>query len=677
MPNRLAAATSPYLRQHQDNPVDWYEWGDEAFARARAEDRPILLSVGYSACHWCHVMAHESFEDPAIAAQMNAAFVNIKVDREERPDIDTIYQKVVQLLGQGGGWPLTVFLTPSGEPFYGGTYFPPHSKYGRPGFTQVLDALAELYASNPAKIAEQVASFREGFTAIAGIVDDERRTSSGSPELGTEASLREAGKRLVERVDPKWGGFGREPKFPNPTALEILAVLARGAADDRLATDAGNALRLTLDKMAEGGIYDHLRGGFARYSTDQKWLVPHFEKMLYDNAMLLPLYAEAAVGWPEAEHLARVVRESVAYLVAEMRHDSGTFFAATDADSEGVEGKYFVWTPEEIAAVLGDGAPWVCALWGVTRGGNFEGASILHLPRPLEVCAREQGTDVEALLARLEPSRAKLLAHRATRVPPALDDKRLASWNALLVSGLVRSGFALGARDMGELGVEACAALWRDHVGEDGRVARSAHGGRVHLRGVLDDVAFLGRACLDVHEWTLDPTWLDRAAMLAAHAVAHYGREAGFFLTADDAEALIERTESQHDGPLPSGVGVMVELLARLDACDRAPEGTRARLDAILERFRAASAQPFGYASLLTGAMHAGPAARHVKLRGPDASDASIVAIRDRLAAARLERGLALSWSFSVAPKLGVVACQQMTCRAVAADPDAVLAAIG
>ena len=540
----------------------------------------------------------------------------------------------------------------------------------------MLAALSDLYQNDRAKVVEQVSSFREGMVSMAGIVDDERLQASGSPELGTEAALREAGKRLVDRVDSTWGGFGREPKFPNPTALEIFAVLSRGEAGDRVATDSGNVLRLTLDKMYQGGLYDHLRGGFARYSTDREWLVPHFEKMLYDNAMLLPLYAEAAASWPEAEHLARVVHETVAYLCAEMRHTSGTFFAATDADSEGEEGKFFVWTPEQVARVVGEDAPLVCRVFGVKPGGNFEGHSILNLPRPLEACARELGIDVAALLSRLAPAMRALLSERNTRVPPLRDDKRLASWNALLASGLVRSGFALGHAPWIELAQDVCETLWRDHLGSDGRLLRSGFEDRVHLVAVLDDVAFFGRACLDVHEWTLDPKWLDRAATLAGHAVDHHAHARGFYLTADDAEALIERTESQHDGPLPSGVGVMVELLARLDACERAPQDTRARLDRILDRYRGASAQPFGYASLLTAAMHAGAPGRHVKLRGPDPRAPAILAVRDRLAKVRLDRGLALSWSFSEASKPGVIACRQMTCTAVAMDPDAVEAVV-
>ena len=401
MPNRLARSTSPYLRQHADNPVSWYEWGPEALGRAKDEDKPILLSVGYSACHWCHVMAHESFEDEEIAALMNERFVNIKVDREERPDIDAIYQRVVQLMGEGGGWPLTVFLTPDQQPFYGGTYFPPRPAYGRPSFRQLLDAIHGLYRDDPDKVAAHCRSFMEGFARLGSIVDEEAEEAAGDPSPEDPAALRLAVERLLTRVDPQWGGFGRQPKFPNPTALELLAALGRREAEDAVVGDARRALGTVLERMYRGGIYDHLRGGFARYSVDRVWLVPHFEKMLYDNAQLLPLYAEAGVREPERAHLHRVVAQTVDYLAADMRTSDGTFYAATDADSEGHEGKYFCWTPAQILEALRAGpspanaqadAELFQAVYGVSEAGNFEhGWSILNLPRPLEEHASERG----------------------------------------------------------------------------------------------------------------------------------------------------------------------------------------------------------------------------------------------------------------------------------------------
>ncbi|MBK8716234.1 MAG: thioredoxin domain-containing protein [Deltaproteobacteria bacterium] len=682
MPNRLASSSSPYLRQHQDNPVDWWPWCDEALALARAQDRPVLLSVGYSACHWCHVMAHESFEDPAIAALMNQRFVNIKVDREERPDLDAIYQKVVQLLSQGGGWPLTVFLTPAGEPIYGGTYFPPAPRHGRPSFAQVLDAIHDLWTARREQVATQVASFREGMAAIAGIVDDERAAADDAPALDDPEAARAAARRLLERVDARDGGFGRAPKFPNPTALEILATIARGPAGDELATACGNALRLTLDRMYEGGIYDHLRGGFARYSTDREWLVPHFEKMLYDNAQLLPLYAEAAIEWPEAEHLARVAHETVAYLVADMRTSAGTFFAATDADSEGEEGKYFCWTPAEVAEVVGDAelARRFCEVYGVAPGGNFEhGRSILHLMKPLARCVDDDAPEVASLLTRLQPARERLLAHRATRVPPLRDEKVLTSWNALLARGLIRAAAALSQPSWVELARACVETLCRDHLDAEGRVLRSGFEGRVQLRGVLDDVAALACACLDLHEVTLAPRWLAQAEQLAAQLVDHFVRPQrdGFDFTPDDGEALIERSESQHDGPLPSGVALAIELLLRLDASDHAPPAAREILERTLDRFRGASKQPFGYASLLQAARLAAPDAVHVKLFAPSHDDADVQALRDALQDRRRGRSTPLSWTFVASPRRGAVVCRQQTCTSMLGDRDAVLAAIG
>ncbi len=684
MPNRLARSTSPYLRQHADNPVDWYEWGPEALARAKAEDKPILLSVGYSACHWCHVMAHESFEDDAIAAVMNERFVNIKVDREERPDLDAIYQKVVQLLGQGGGWPLTVFLTPECKPFYGGTYFPPQSRHGRPGFVQVLLTLADLYAEDKTKIEMQVESFIDGLQSIAAIVDEERKGADKLPALDSDDALVEAGQRLVAKIDPTWGGFGREPKFPNATGLELLARLARGKGE--LARQSGDALRLTLDKMYEGGIYDHLRGGFARYATDRVWLVPHFEKMLYDNAQLVGLYAEAAVRWPDAEHLRRVVHESIDYLVTDMRAKSGLFYAATDADSEGEEGKYFCWTKPELARLLGDEAEPFATIYGVEEGGNFEhGWSILHLPRTLAERADEHGTTIAALLERLAPARAKLLAHRYTRVPPLTDEKLLTSWNALLASGLCRAASA--AEAWGEpqpAWVEHARTivdvLVREHIDKGGHVLRASFEGRAHTRGCLDDLAFLGRACLDVHEHTLEPDWLEHARTLALRGLAQHARGTGdgFYFTAADAEPLIERDESPHDGPLPSGLGVMVELLARLDAAQAewAPDGTRRLLERTLDRFRSASGQPFAYASLVGAAAFAAPSACHVTISGPSAGDPAVRSLAARIRSARLRHVHAISLSFEPGDAVRAIVCRQQVCSAPIGDPDRVVAAL-
>ena len=656
--NRLSQSTSPYLRQHADNPVDWYEWGEEALRRARAEDKPILLSVGYSSCHWCHVMAHESFEDPEIAALMNERFVNIKVDREERPDIDAIYQRVIALMGEGGGWPLTVFLLPDQRPFYGGTYFPPRSKYGRPGFVQVLNALSDLYANDPNKVRTQAESFVEGFGELAGLLDKEAEHAGGDPALDDPAALRVASKRLLTKIDPELGGFGTAPKFPNSTALEIFA--AQALADDPSAKDAANALHDALQAMHRGGIYDHLRGGFARYSTDREWLVPHFEKMLYDNAQLLPLYAEAATRCPEETSYRDVVRETVDYLEADMRTEDGTFYAATDADSEGVEGKYFCWTPAQLREVLDDDeATRFGKVYDVTDRGNFEhGWSILRLKQPLE--------DPQAL----QPIKAKLLKHRYERVPPHRDDKVLTSWNALLVTGLLRTANAADAwaaelaGRCQTLALQTLDHLLAHHIDDRGRVLRAGFEGEVHTRGYVEDVAYLGRAALDAHERTLQPRYLDTAARLAAYACEHHLRKQrnGFLIAADDAERLLERTESLHDGPNPSGVGVMLELLARLDAAERAPQGAREIITRILDRFRGALANPFAYASVITASRFVRADAIHVTLRGP--SIEAVQAMAAEVRAGRTRSPCAIGLSFADHEQPAALVCRGQVCTA-------------
>ncbi len=670
--NRLAATTSPYLLQHADNPVDWYPWGPDALERSRRENKPILLSVGYSACHWCHVMAHESFEDDETAALMNEHFVNVKVDREERPDIDTIYQKVVQLMGQGGGWPLTVFLTPEQEPFYGGTYFPKQPGYGRPSFRQVLLRIDEIWRERAQDVKTQVQAFREGLAQLEQAIDEQTSKAGSSVAIAAPNSLAEAARRLVDRVDEEWGGLGRAPKFPNPTALEIVLRVARGAASAPLVQRCADALRLTLRKMYEGGLYDHLRGGFSRYSVDREWLVPHFEKMLYDNAQLLPLYAEAAVLWPDDRHLLSIVRDTFEYLVSDMRGPNGSFYAATDADSEGEEGKYFVWTPEEVQHVLPDAslAKLFCRVYDVTSRGNFEhGRSILHLPRAIDEWSRELNVELPELEQLLTHARRALLAHRYTRVPPLRDEKILTSWNALLVSGLARAGTAaaeLGdttlTRRCHEAGTAVLARLLTAHVDAEGRVLRAEFNGHVHTRGYLDDVAFLARACLDVHEATLDPSLLTGAHRLAGHALEHYARpHGGFYFSANDGEKLIERSESQHDSALPSGVGVMLEVLLRLDAAGQILQGGRELAEATIQRFYSASHQPFGYASLITAASFASRDAIHVTLRGRTPDD--VCGLWNIVVRTRLRTAIPITWSFEPNPgDPRAVVCRAQAC---------------
>jgi len=684
--NRLAQSTSPYLRQHAENPVDWYPWGEEALARARAEDRPILLSVGYAACHWCHVMAHESFEDPQTAALMNERFINIKVDREERPDIDAIYQKVVQLMGLGGGWPLTVFLTPDQRPFYGGTYFPPAPSHGRPSFHQVLQALGDLWKNRRADLDEQVRNFMEGMADLARLADEDSRQVSVHTSLSDPHTLDEVARRQLPKIDREWGGFGRAPKFPNPTSLEIFLQACRSSAID-VAAKSGEALLLTLTKMWRGGIHDHLRGGFARYSVDREWLVPHFEKMLYDNAQLLGLYAEASRVWPEHSFLRQVVRDTIAYLVADMRDPGGAFYSATDADSEGVEGKYFCWTPAQLLAVLGDrtSADLFARVYDVTPAGNFEhGMSILHLPKDYAERAAELGTSESELRTALEPLRERLLAHRYTRVPPLRDEKILTAWNALLVSGLVRASEAATvwherqlARDWLGLAEAAGRYLCEHHVTADGRVLRATFAGQTHTRGYLEDLAALARACLDLHEATLAPQWLTTASQLARHALAHHSSPggAGFYMTADDAEQLIERSECQHDSALPSGLGMLLEVLLRLDHSDAAPAGARASAEAVMHRYRGAVAQPFAYASLLMAARFAAADAVHVSLLAESPEAAAELAHTARAARAQLPAPLSLHYARAEGPARAIV-CRAQACSAPFTDPTALAPAL-
>jgi uncharacterized protein YyaL (SSP411 family) len=684
--NRLAQSTSPYLRQHAENPVDWYPWGEEALARARAEDRPILLSVGYSACHWCHVMAHESFEDPHTAALMNARFINIKVDREERPDIDAIYQKVVQLMGLGGGWPLTVFLTPDQKPFYGGTYFPPAPSHGRPSFPQVLHALGDLWNDRRADLDEQVRNFMEGMADLARLADEDSRQVSVHTSLADPSTLDEVARRQLPKIDREWGGFGLQPKFPNPTSLEIFLQACRSPAID-VAAKSGDALLLTLTKMWRGGIYDHLRGGFARYSVDREWQVPHFEKMLYDNAQLLGLYAEASRLWPEHGFLREVVRDTIAYLVADMKDPGGAFYAATDADSEGVEGKYFCWTPAQLLTVLGDksSADRFAHVHGITLAGNFEhGLSVLHLPKDYAERAAELGISEAELRAELAPLRERLLAHRYTRVPPLRDEKLLTAWNALLISSLVRASEAATtwnepelARDWLALAEAAGHYLCTHHITPDGRVLRAAFAGQAHTRAYLEDLAALARACLDLHEATLAPNWLTTATELARHALDHHTSPggAGFYMTADDAEQLLERSECQHDSALPSGLGLILEVLLRLGHSDAAPAGARAAAEAVMHRYRGAIAQPFAYASLLTAARFTAPDAVHVSLLARTPAAAADLARPVRAARTQLSAPLSLHFAPTEGDARAIV-CRAQACSAPFTDPAALAPAL-
>jgi uncharacterized protein len=590
MTNRLAQETSPYLLQHRENPVDWYPWGPEALDRAREEDRPILLSVGYSACHWCHVMERESFEDPETAAYMNEHFVNVKVDREERPDVDAIYMEAVQAISGHGGWPMTVFLDPDGVPFYGGTYFPPDESRGMPSFRMVMEAVIDAFERKREEIRERAGGTRERLGAI-GLVEP-------SPEAPEAGQLEEAVARLCAAADRERGGFGGAPKFPPASALELL--LARGERE---------IVERTLDAMAAGGIYDQLGGGFSRYSVDAEWLVPHFEKMLYDNALLARAYLH---GWQALGHerYRRVCEETLDWMLREMRGPEGGFYAALDADSEGEEGRFYVWTPDQIREVLGEGAEAVIELYGVSERGNFEGANILHLPAGAET----------AEPAGLPAARQALYEARSERVWPGLDDKRLASWNALAIAALAEAGAVLGREDYLDAARRGADFVLGEMHDEDGRLLRTYKDGDARLNAYLEDHAFLLEALLTLYESTFEQRWFERARSLADATIARFGdpERGGFFSTSADHERLIARRKEIGDHPIPSGNSSAAMGMLRLAALSGEREYER-QAEGVFRLFaKPASQHPESFAHLL-GALdfHLAPT-KEVALIGDD-----------------------------------------------------------
>ena len=555
MPNRLAGETSPYLLQHADNPVDWYPWADEALSRARSEGKPILLSIGYSACHWCHVMAHESFEDPRVAAAMNADFVNVKVDREERPDLDQIYQTAHALMTRrSGGWPLTMFLTPDGAPFFGGTYFPREGRYGLPGFLDLLPRVAAAYREKGAAIAEQSA----GIKAALRSLEPEFDASSGNLPSATARALAE----LKQRFDPEYGGFGEAPKFPHATDLE-LCLREHIRTND---AEALNVVGVTLARMAEGGIHDQLGGGFCRYSVDAEWTIPHFEKMLYDNGPLLSLYADLA-KMTKDERFAAVARGVVGWLEREMRAPDGAFYSSLDADSEGHEGKFYVWQRDEVRSVLSPEAYAVAApYYGLDGPPNFEGqAWNLRVSEELSNVATTLRLSAVDAAARLEAARAALFAARESRIRPGLDDKILTSWNALAIAGLARAARALDVPEWTELAVAATDALRRT-LWRNGRLLATRKGDRAHLNAYLDDYAFLLAALIELMQTRFRLSDYEWARELCEILLGEFEdlKDGGFFFTSHDHERLFHRTKPGHDNAMPSGNAVAAGALIAL-----------------------------------------------------------------------------------------------------------------
>ena len=672
MANQLAHETSPYLLQHADNPVDWRAWGEDAFAEARERDVPVFLSVGYSTCHWCHVMAHESFEDEQIAALLNARFVNIKVDREERPDVDAVYMAAVQGMTGRGGWPMSVFITPDGKPFYAGTYWPSQPRHGMPSFPQVVEAVASAWRDRRDEVYSSASSIAD---ALAGadatpIADD------------IDVTVADEAARLV--LDQAWdrqlGGFGAAPKFPQAMTIEWLLDRHSRTGED----DARQAAVHALRAMARGGIHDQLAGGFARYSTDARWLVPHFEKMLYDNALLLAAYASGAALTGD-EELTDVAESTAAYLLTELRTADGLFVSATDADSEGVEGRFFVWSHDELAEVaaeVGADPELVTRHLGASPRGNWEGTNVLHLPHGPDGLAGDHGLTPEEFAATWERVRAALLERRSRRVHPGVDTKILTSWNALAIRGLVRGGLLLDQPGWIRAAATAAGEL-HDRLVVDGRLHHVLAASRVDVPAFLEDVALLALADLELLQATGEPVWFNRALELAEDADArfHDDAEGGWFQTADDAEVLYTRPKDKWDNATPAGTSVMVEvcrLLAGLTGearwHDRAAEGVR-----LLQE--GARRMPTGYGWLLrqVEAFAAGPrevaivgragqrrdALADVALRRPRPGTLTVVAEPDAGTPVPLLLG-----RDEVDGQPAAYVCEQLTCERPTTDPE-------
>ena len=617
MANRLATEPSPYLLQHADNPVDWYPWGAEALEKARRENKPILLSIGYSACHWCHVMAHDCFEDAEVAAVMNRHFVNVKVDREERPDLDQIYQAAHQLLTQrGGGWPLTVFLSPDQTPFFAGTYFPKTPRYQLPGFIDLMGNIARAWHERRGEVLAQNEAVRDALAR--------QQPAPGAQPALSDAPLSDAVRDLAQAFDPVWGGFSRAPKFPRPGELFFLL---RQAQREKPRAQGGNVQArdmalFSLRKMASGGVRDQIGGGFCRYSVDDQWAIPHFEKMLYDNGPLLHLYADAWAlsGDPLFKETAEGIVE---WLLREMRAPEGGFYSALDADSEGHEGKFYVWTPDEVRALLSAEEVAVAApLYGFDRPPNFENVSWNPiLTRPLDELAAQLGLTPDEAMARLHSARAKLFAARATRVRPGRDDKQLTSWNALMIAGLAHAGRVMARADW-VAAAHAALDFLHQNLWRDGRLLASYKHGEARLNAYLDDYAFLLDALLETLQAGYREADMAWARELADALLTHFedAESGGFFFTSHDHEALITRPKPGYDNATPSGNGVAAFALQRLGHL----LGEVRYLDAsarCLRLFQTQLAQqPIAYPSLLAVLDEALAPPRIILLRGPAAA---------------------------------------------------------
>jgi uncharacterized protein YyaL (SSP411 family) len=615
MSNRLAKETSPYLLQHADNPVDWYPWGPEAFELARKTSKPVLLSIGYSACHWCHVMAHESFEDDATAELMNRQFVNIKVDREERPDVDRIYQTAHQLLTQrGGGWPLTMFLHPDDQrPFFGGTYFPKERRYGMPAFGELLQSVASYYDEKQDEVREQ----------SARLDDILRRLEPAPAAQGTELGagpIQAVRTQLAESFDGDFGGFGGAPKFPHPTTIDRLMRHWRGTADAEAPDiDALFMATLTLTRMAEGGIYDHVGGGFCRYAVDRYWQIPHFEKMLYDNGPLLALYAQAHIATGE-KMFADVAMQTADWLLDDMRAPDGGFYSSRDADSEGEEGRYYVWTPETVRSLLpARDYALFARRFGLDQPANFEGSWHLAVRESVNDIASSTGTAVEDVEAALAAARSTLQSERSRRVPPQRDDKQLTAWNALAIRGLAVAGRALARDDLVKAAVEAITFI-REQLFVDGRLFASYKDGQTRFPAYLDDHAFLVDAILETLQAQWQTELLDVACNLADLMLEHFEDAAtgGFFFTANDHEVLMHRPKTLADEAMPSGNGVAAFALQRLGHLVGELRYVEAAERALRNAWQAMQEYPHGHVTLLTALEEHLAPTETIIIRGPE-----------------------------------------------------------
>ena len=650
MANRLAQETSPYLLQHRDNPVDWYPWGTEVLARARELDRPILLSVGYSVCHWCHVMERESFEDAETAAYMNEHFVSVKVDREERPDVDALYMEAVQAISGHGGWPMTVFCDPDGVPFYGGTYFPPDESRGMPSFRMVMEAVLDAFENRREELRERAPETRLQLGAIG--------TIEPSGEAPGAELLEGAVTTLEQAADLERGGFGGAPKFPPASTLELL-----------LAQGINEPVERTLDAMMAGGIYDQIGGGLHRYSVDEHWLVPHFEKMLYDNALLARAYLH---GWQALGHerYRRVCEQTLDWALREMRGPEGGFYSALDADSEGEEGRFYVWTPDEIEAVLGEGAEALAEFYGVSEAGNFEGRNVLHLAGGA-AAAEPEGLDA---------ARRALYEARAERVRPGLDDKRLAAWNALMLAALAEAGAALNREDYLDAARGCAEFVLRDLRDGDGRLLRTYKDGEGRLNAYLEDHAFLLEALLTLYEATFEQRWFEGARALGDTMIGRFGdpERGGFFSTSGDHEELIARRKEIGDHPIPSGNSAAALGLLRLEALT----GERSygeQAEGILRLFaKAAPRQPDAFAHLLRALDFQLAPTKEVALIGDDLSELAAAvrsSHRPHMVLAGGAEGSETPPLLAQRPQLDgkptAYVCEHFSCRAPTTDAEA------